>query len=1041
MSGDESTLVKIKGQLLDPHNVLASNWTNSTSICHWVGISCGSRHGRVNVLDLSDMGLEGSLAPHLGNLSFLVSLNLSGNNFNGNLPNELVMLRRLELIDLSYNSFSGSIPAWFGNLTTPKQIILGGNSLGGEIPREIGNLVALEIFDVQNMSLVGPVPTSIFNISSLREIYLYNNSLSGHIPDDMCDHLHQLQVFEISNNNFSGFIPSNIGECTNLHTLSLSLNQISGLIPRSVGNLTNLKNLYLHGNFLEGEIPKEIGNLIKMEIFCANNMHLSGPIPPSFFNISSLKLISLSDNFLLGKLPNIGLVSNLEVLYLWNNNLSGNIPDSIANASSLKVISLNENYFSGHIPHSFGNLKLLEVLCFSSNQLTIEASSGHKSSFFSSLANCENLRVLDIASNPLNFILPASISNLSASLRTLRAHNCKIKGTIPVEIGSLSNIMALELFGNELNGSIPPTIGMLKNVQGLFLDGNKLQGSIPYNVCRLEKLSELSMSGNMLHGPIPTCLGNLTSLRSLNLSSNKLYSTIPFTFWSLNYILKVDLSSNSLNGSLPRDIGNLKVLTYLNLSRNLFSSDIPTTIGGLDDLQTLSLTGNRLQSSIPATFGDLKSLETLDLSNNNLSGTIPKSLERLSYLNYFNVAFNRLEGEIPTEGCFRNFTAKSFMNNFALCGSSKLQVPPCKNGIHGLFKTHLVHFVTYGLPTIVSVIWIVAFVIIFRSCRKKSTNLSINRDLSTMEILTANLHNRLVEATNRFSEANLLGSGSFGSVYKGRLSDGMDVAIKVFNSHEGGFRSFNAEIEVMQNVLHRNLVKIISYCSCIDFKAVVLEFMPNGSLEKWLYFDHYFLDILERINIMIDVASALEYLHLGHPSPIIHCDLKPSNILLDRDMVAHVGDFGIAKMLGEANSMKQTMTLATIGYMAPEYGSAGIVSAKSDVYSYGIILMETFTRKKPTDKIFVEEMSVKNWVKESLSNGTIVLVDSSLLRNEEEHFDAKANCISSLMRLALECSVDLPEGRRDMEDVVFMLKRIKAKYLNDIKQAQDMIQG
>ncbi|XWS30687.1 hypothetical protein CRYUN_Cryun23aG0008200 [Craigia yunnanensis] len=117
----------------------------------------------------------------------------------------------------------------------------------------------------------------------------------------------------------------------------------------------------------------------------------------------------------------------------------------------------------------------------------------------------------------------------------------------------------------------------------------------------------------------------------------------------------------------------------------------------------------------------------------------------------------------------------------------------------------------------------------------------------------------------------------------------------------------------------------------VDFKALVLEFMSNGSLEILLYSHYHFLDILQRINIMIDVASALEYLNLGHPNPIIHCDLKPSNVLLDRDMVAHVGDFGIAKLLGEAESMKQTMTFFAIGYMAPEYGSTGIVSVKSDI--------------------------------------------------------------------------------------------------------------
>ncbi|XVF82932.1 hypothetical protein PTKIN_Ptkin16aG0091200 [Pterospermum kingtungense] len=601
----------------------------------------------------------------------------------------------------------------------------------------------------------------------------------------------------------------------------------------------------------------------------------------------------------------------------------------------------------------------LEELRLWSNNLTTEPSTPEQS-FLYSLTNCKYLKYLELSWNPLNCSLSflTSIANFSASLQYLRLYDCKIKGNIPTEIGSLSNILVLDLSPNELSGFIPASIGRLKTLQDLELGDNKLQGPLPAaEFCDLKELYQLVLIYNELEGPMPRCLVLGDGLKD---------------------ILSVDLSSNYLSGSLPFDIGNLKVLTRLNLSRNLLSSEIPFTI-------TWSY----------------------------------------SYI-------IRLEGEIPSRGPFLNFTAESFTENYALCGSSRLRVPPCQNNIRKKSKNSLLHALRYVLPTFASIIIAVAFIIVYKKRQRGNINLAIEEDTPLKKWSRISYY-QLLQGTDGFNENNLLGSGSFGTVYKGILPNGATVAIKVFNLQiEGAFRSFDVDCEVMRNILHRNLVKVITSCSNIDFKALVLEFMPNGSLEKWLYSSNYFLDILQRINILIDVALALEYLHLGHPMPIIHCDLKPSNVLLDEDMVAHVGDFGIAKLLGEEDSMKQTMTLATIGYMAPEYGAAGIISVKSDVYSYGVLLMEIFTRKRPTDEIFAGKMNMRDWVKMSLSNGIIGVADSTLVHKEDEYFVVKANCISSIMKLALDCSSELPEDRMDMKDVASLLKNIKRKFLNSI---------
>ncbi|PRQ29202.1 putative protein kinase RLK-Pelle-LRR-XII-1 family [Rosa chinensis] len=259
--------------------------------------------------------------------------------------------------------------------------------------------------------------------------------------------------------------------------------------------------------------------------------------------------------------------------------------------------------------------------------------------------------------------------------------------------------------------------------------------------------------------------------------------------------------------------------------------------------------------------------------------------------------------------------------------------------------------------------------------------------------------------------------------------------IKVFNLEtKGAFTSFDVECDMLSNIRHRNLIKVISCCNQNDFKALILNYMPNGNLEKWLYSQNYSLNMLQRLDIMINVASALEYLHHDYETPIVHCDLKPSNILLDDDMVAHVADFGIAKLLGGGDSMTQTMTLATIGYMAPEYGTEGIVTRRGDVYSFGIVLMETFTRRKPTDEMFVGEMSLKQWVANSLFADAIVeVVDTNLLGTQKDPKFVSYNvCFSSIMRLGVACCVESPKERITMQEAVATLNKIKIEYVKEV---------
>ncbi|XP_057822859.2 putative kinase-like protein TMKL1 [Cryptomeria japonica] len=572
------------------------------------------------------------------------------------------------------------------------------------------------------------------------------------------------------------------------------------------------------------------------------------------------------------------------------------------------------------------------------------------------------------------------------------------------------------------------------SIRGIYLQGAGLKGMVPKELGSLTNLKWLNLNNNSLQGEIPPELGNVPNLSSLQLKSNELSGSIPATIWNLSDNL-VEL-----------------VLGFNGLSENIHEP--PMANGSFPFFKRLELNNNSLSGVIPSFLATCSSLQILDLSGNSLSGSIPNELANLPNLTTLNLAHNNLSGRIPS---FRQkFDKISFVENSAsLCGQPLLNpcnlAPAASANItvnqlnltrgHAKPSTGVIAGIIIGS---IAVVVIVASLVI--GCYHKSnrdggvdrTSSSSSAPPKEKEEDMENEGGKLIhfqggehltvdDVLNATGE--VMGKSSYGTVYKARLRNGSMIALRLLR--DGCLRSrgeFMPAIEELGKIRHGHLVSLRAfYSGTRGEKLLAYDYLPRGSLSELLHStNRQAPGWARRHKIALGAARGLAYLHTGLPTSIIHGNIKSKNILVDDNYVAHLSDYGLHKLMNTTANLEMLDAAASQGYKAPELVKMKKANAKTDIYSFGIVLLEILTGRRSgrTDSSgrFIDLPTI---VKTAVLEERISeLFDLELLRGMRSPADEG---LLQVLQLAMGCCAPSPSVRPHVKEVVRQLEEIRPK--------------
>ncbi|KAL6526689.1 hypothetical protein OROGR_015779 [Orobanche gracilis] len=897
-------------------------------------------------------------------------LSLDGLSLSGKIGRGLEKLQLLTSLSLSNNNLTGTINLDLALLPKLQTLNLSRNTLSGDIHSSLPNISTLRFLDLSQNTLSGPIPDNIFerNSCSLRHLSLAGNRLDGPIPSrfSKCTRLHHLNL---SGNHFSGD-PSGIWSLTRLRILDLSNNALSESVPVGISFIHFLKELVLHGNQFSGSIPDDIGLCPHLTRIDFSHNFLTGTIPESQQNLNALTSLNLSNNFLTGDFP------------LW-----------VGKMNSLEYFDLSNNHITGTLPTSIGELKLLKYLCLSNN---------------------------------------------------------KLSGAIPHSMSDCPSLSVILLRGNGFNGTIPDVLFSMK-LDEMDLSRNNLQG---------------------FHIPEELGLSSSSSLRYLNLSWNYLETRVPPEFGYYRNLTVLDIRNSGLIGLIPGDICVSGSLSILQLDGNSLSGPIPHEIGNCSSLYLLSLSHNNLSGPIPDSMSLLSKLKILKLEVNHLSGEMPRELVKLENLLVANMSYNRLVGRLPAGGIFQNLDVSAIEGNLGICspmleGPCMLDVPkplvfnPYAYGNRKRGNQHSSgsstewrHHNTLSISVFVTIsaAAIIAFgvlVISFLSALARRRMAFVDKSLESM--CASNLvSGELILIDSKSTSPDLRLSASFDSVLNKAAEIGEGVFGTVYRASFGGHgqpmlaikklvttntlecqEEFDREVRFLGKARHPNLIPLRGYYWTPRLRILVSDYLIKGSLQTKLHEPSIFnsspLTWLDRFKIVLGTAKGLAYLHHSFRPPIVHHNIKPSNILLDENLNPKISDFGLASLVTKLDKHVVSNTFRSArGYVAPELACENLrVDEKCDVYGFGVVMLEVVTGRRPVE--YGEDnvvLVLSDHVRVLLEQGNVLdCVDTSMGKYPEEE-------VLPVIKLAIVCTSQIPSSRPSMAEVVQVLQVIKTPLPN-----------